>query len=236
MPTFGPSDLLALWESGSPRHGLDRALLLCAMARPDVPAARLADLPLGVLNEALIHLRRLMFGQRIDAWLKCDQCGERLELSLDSDTLLGEAGASDARPELAIAGFRFRAPCSRDLAAVAGERAPEAAALRILERCCTARPADPAPALEALLDEAEAGLEALDPTAEFRLDVACEVCGHRWSAPFDIGALLWEEVAARARALLGEVHLLARAYGWSEADILALSAHRRAAYLDMVSA
>ena len=41
---------------------------------------------------------------------------------------------------------------------------------------------------------------------------------------------------ARARALLAAVHTLARAYGWSEPDVLALSEQRRAAYLEMVTA
>jgi hypothetical protein len=236
MPVLGASTLLGLWETGSPRHGLDRALLLGTLARPDLPSARLAELPLGVLNEALIRLRRAMFGKHIEAWIGCERCGERLALTLDSDMLLGEAGESDARPELELAGFRFRALCTGDLAAVAAESDQEAAALRLLDLCCVTRPADPAVPLKSLLDEAETGLEALDPTAEFRLDVACEICGHRWSAPFDIGALLWEEIEARARALLGEVHLLARAYGWREAEILALPDRRRAAYLDMVYA
>jgi hypothetical protein len=52
---------------------------------------------------------------------------------------------------------------------------------------------------------------------------------------FDIGAFLWEEIAAQARRLLREVHTLARAYGWREADILVMSAARRQAYLEMVS-
>jgi hypothetical protein len=55
-------------------------------------------------------------------------------------------------------------------------------------------------------------------------------------ATFDAGSLLWEEIDARARALLAEVHQLAAAYGWSEGQILALSDRRRAVYLDLVGA
>ena len=40
--------------------------------------------------------------------------------------------------------------------------------------------------------------------------------------------------SARAGALLHEVHRLASAYGWSEAQILALSPARRAQYLALV--
>ena len=41
---------------------------------------------------------------------------------------------------------------------------------------------------------------------------------------------------ARAQRLLMEVHLLARAYGWREADILGMSPARRNAYLQRVAA
>jgi len=44
----------------------------------------------------------------------------------------------------------------------------------------------------------------------------------------------WAELAAEAKRLLREVDALARAYGWREADILALSSQRRHAYLELV--
>ena len=41
--------------------------------------------------------------------------------------------------------------------------------------------------------------------------------------------------ALRMRGIhLGEVHVLAREYGWSERDILAMSASRRQLYLDTI--
>jgi hypothetical protein len=74
-----------------------------------------------------------------------------------------------------------------------------------------------------------------DPQAEVLLDLACPACDHRWPLLFDATAYLWAEIAVHARRLLREVHLLARAYGWREADVLALSAARRSYYLDLVS-
>jgi hypothetical protein len=52
---------------------------------------------------------------------------------------------------------------------------------------------------------------------------------------FDIAAYLWQEVDARARRALRDTHTLARAYGWREADILAMSDFRRQQYLEMVA-
>ena len=51
---------------------------------------------------------------------------------------------------------------------------------------------------------------------------------------FDIGGLLLGRGRVAGPPLLWEVHTLASAYGWCEAEILALSAVRGAGYLDMV--
>jgi len=234
------TELLALWESGLVRHSIDRALLLCAWARPELPPTPLADLPLGTINAALLRLRATCFGPRIDAYTDCEACGERLALPLDVGQLLAGAGTGDAQAGIEIGGLHFRAATSRDLAAVADGRDPQSAALRLLQRCCVEYTDAPAPMvadlLPDLIGEVEAGLEALDPAADFGLAVTCDACGHAWVAGLDIGTLLWDEIAARARALLLEIHGLARAYGWSEPEILALSPQRRAAYLGLVGA
>ena len=75
-----------------------------------------------------------------------------------------------------------------------------------------------------------------DPQADVQLALACPGCRHEWSAPFDIATFFWSELKARAEMLLREVHELAAAYGWSENEILGLSAARRAAYLEIVRA
>jgi hypothetical protein len=228
-------ELLMLWEGGINRHPIDRALLLGAWARPELSPAQLAELPVGALNAALLRLREAWFGSRIDGCVDCERCGERLELVLEVEELLAGACDGDARAELEMSGFRFRVPDSRDLAAVAHERDAEAATLRLLERCWLERPKAPPPEMASLLAQIEAELEARDPTAHFDLSVACHACGHQWTASLQAGELLWDELGARARLLLVQIHALARAYGWTEPEILALSPQRRALYLDMVS-
>jgi hypothetical protein len=242
------TDLLALWERGRPRHPLDRALLLGAWARPDLEPTRLAGLPLGVLATTLLRLRAACFGPRIEAYVDCEHCGERLALELAVDALLAAAGtgretaehaetgiAESGIAETEIDGVRLRAPTSRDLAAVAAQPDGETAARRLIKRCCTAPAGTSDQVLDGLRERIEAALETLDPAADLALALTCGQCGHQWTASLDIGALLWDEIDSRAAALIGEVHRLARAYGWTEPQILALSPARRAAYLDLVS-
>ena len=55
-----------------------------------------------------------------------------------------------------------------------------------------------------------------------------------WEASVDVGSFVWEEIAAEARRVVHEVDRLARAYGWREADILAMTPARRRTYLALV--
>jgi len=237
MAPLSAPEVLAIWERGRARHAIDRALLLFAAACPELPPDRLADLPLGQRNAALLRLRRSTFGPEIRAYIDCPGCSARMELALQTDLFLPPAGRTDAGGEFETDGFRFRLPTSRDLSAVLGRADEESAAAHLLERCCVARPDDPSSApLHSLLAKIEAGLESLDPGADVKLLLTCEGCEHAWAAPFDIADVLWDEVHARARALLAAVHALARAYGWSEREVLALGEQRRSAYLGMVMA
>jgi hypothetical protein len=87
---------------------------------------------------------------------------------------------------------------------------------------------------EAVVQELSGRLARADRQADIALDLRCPECAGSWSATFDIAAFLWAEISVRAKQLLGDVHALAWAYGWSEADILAMSDARRQCYLGMV--
>lgn len=101
---------------------------------------------------------------------------------------------------------------------------------------------DGAPGLRALGPVAREALETAlartvadwDPQADIELALTCPACGAQWRTPFDITAFLWRELEAWAMRTLRETHLLATAYGWSEEDILALSAWRRQHYIGLI--
>lgn len=234
MRALGSTDILSLWERGARRHALDRSALLCAWARPDWPAEKIADRPLGDITAALLQLREASFGARIESHVDCEHCGARLQLLLRTSDLLQPAPRDVA--EASVGSLLVRPPALRDLAAVAHELDAERAARQLLARCTLQGGADAAALSNDALREVEDALEAIDPNADLALDVHCEACGAHSTAQLDAGVLLWDEIDARARALLAEVHALASAYGWSEGEILSLGAARRASYLAMVGA
>ncbi|MFZ4506489.1 MAG: hypothetical protein ACOYON_02185 [Fimbriimonas sp.] len=90
-------------------------------------------------------------------------------------------------------------------------------------------------ALASGLDSASlASIGDTDPLAEIGFEPTCLECGHSWHVGLDPASFVWSAVESRASAILGEVHTLARAYGWSEREILDLSPARRHLYLTMV--
>lgn len=239
MQALTGATLLSVWERGASRHALDRSALLATVARPEWPAAEIADLPLGAVNASLLRLRSATFGPHIAGHADCTQCGQRLAFTVDTQQMLppahgdgGDDGDDPAPRETEVAGLRVRAPSLRDLAAVSTQTNARQAARALLARCTLA--GDLAQIDDAALRQVEDALDALDPQADLVLALHCVACGHAGEAQLDAGALLWEEIEVRAHVLLGEVHRLASVYGWSEAQILALSSARRASYLAMV--
>ncbi len=211
-------------------------MLALGAALPDTPRDTLADWPLGRRNMALAQLRCSSFGPRLQGWTSCAGCGEKVEFDLDANALVSAQEEEHARPEaLTVGGERFRLPTSRDLAELMAAPDARSAAIRLLERCRESG-AEPLALSDAMLDEVEEKLACADPMADIRLALLCPVCGHEWDGTLDIARFVWTEIESRARRLLWEVHHLARAYGWTEAETLSLTAARRAMYLEMVQA
>ncbi len=219
----GDSDCLLLAERGATRHPLDRALLLAAVAQPEIDWA---DRPLGARDVCLIALRCAWFGPSFDAVLACKACGELLSLQVDLRRFAEPASESDS--PVNVQGLRFRRPTTRDLAAITGRLDVDDAAEALLQRL--ALDGVPAGWSSDERAEVEAALDAADPLAHLTLDVSCEHCGHGFAAPLDIATALWEELAAHTARVIDDVHLLATAYGWTEPQILAMSPARRGLY------
>jgi hypothetical protein len=222
--------LLAAWESGVGRPAVDRAVALAALASGLSPDD-VADLPLGACDLLLLRLREQCFGPHLDGLADCPDCHAELDVRIDIDELRVDAEPAAAGGdkadggqviEVAGAEVRLRPLTSRDVRACGADRD------RLLARCVAGGPENPAPDLLAAV---EASLDLLDPQAAVALTLDCPMCGTAWQAPVDVIEFVWSEVHRFAHRLLSDVHTLARAYGWSEFDVLAVSPPRRRFYL-----
>lgn len=210
----------------------DRVALYAATlpdARPLVRALTLAQLggvtdaetlPLGARDRALMALWRGWFGEKVPCLDACEACKQ--EVSFD----LPLAAFDEQSEQAPLATKGWRPLTTQDLVEV--EHLPPDQARLSLTKAVTGDGAEDRA-------EVEAWLEAHDPLARLEIDLTCAFCAAQWSRPFDIVAHLWTALRGHGQALLREIHLLANAYHWSEADILTLPPARRRAYLQMVA-
>jgi len=239
MCALSDADLLSLWEDGCGLHPLDRGVRAVCALLTETSAENVEDWTLGRRNQALAQLHSDCFGPELQGWTECAQCGEKLEFWVDCRSLMEKQREGTDEP-IVLHGRRFRVPTSRDLARVAGESDPERATMKLLEVCRVEtddlhEQAEPLPEwsggdLERLGEQ----MIAADPLAEIVLSFECPVCRSVREQALDLVEFVWAELEAAAKRILGEVHALASAYGWSEREILALSESRRAMYLAMV--
>ena len=234
-----PAELLDVWERGGPLPAGRRALALLAAA---VDEDGLERRSIGDRDADLLSLRERLFGPHVGAVVDCPSCGERQELSFRVDDVRVPRPEPPAELSVTVDGVqaRFRLPTTADLDDLddldgAGAGDVDAAAEALLRRCVLSVSGDGPPLAGALAAAIGERMAAADPQADVQLALSCDGCGTAWSAAFDIAAFLWSEVDAWAWRLVADVDQLARAYGWTERDVLALSPPRRRIYLEVTA-
>lgn len=240
--------LLHLWESALGVPAAQRAALLAHAAGAAQPAT------LGASNRALLRLHRQLCGPALPLLAACPRCAAALEFTLDTAALDAGAVADSPGPgsgqeagtevhELALGQtvLRFRLPRNDDLLHLDAQANAQDAAQSLFQRCVlqvevagqegsvgTLGP-DVRQALAQAIDD-------LEPLASLEFQLGCAECGHSFLAPLDLGSVTFAELRHRAEQVLADVAALAHAYGWREADVLALTPMRRAAYLQLAGA
>jgi hypothetical protein len=236
------TQLLDAWERALSESPTRRALSLLTAAHPELSEGEIAALPIGRRDARLLRLRERLFGSQLSLVVPCPRCGDCIESRLRVDDIACDHVASAATTHVAESrGYRvtFRLPTSDDLIAL--PRDGEAADASPLLMCrCVLDARDPQGEQRAVVDLPEdvvadvvLQMEKADPGADLELAFECPACGHHWQEMFDIAGFLWREVYAWAQRTLRDVHVLARAYGWREPDVLSLSPTRRQIYLEL---
>jgi hypothetical protein len=236
------ADLLNVWERGRSQAPMDRTLSLLTLGHSGTKSEDFARLRIGERDARLLELRGRVFGSRIAGRADCPACGESIEMSFTISEIQSMP-ASDV-PETCTAKFgkyeiNFRLPDSNDLATIVPGGDIATQKRRLVQSCVLdAKYSGQPVAANQLPEDTVAALSErmseLDPQGDVQLALSCPQCSHRWQAPLDIASFMWKELHAWATQLLRDVHVLASAYGWNEADILGMSPWRRQAYLEFI--
>lgn len=236
--------LLDLWERGAHASPAERGRLLACAALPNLRVDDVGGLTLGQRNRALFDLRSLVFGPVLEAAVRCPSCTTAVEFSLEANDFVEQAGTDSAVAwqQMNVDDFHitFRPMTTEDLSAAGRTGRADLARRELVGRAIGAvRRSDESIAFQDVpphvFDAIGDAIIDMDPGVEAVIGLDCPACAHAWSLPLDIASFLWSEVVSESERLLFEIHTLARAYGWREGDVLALSSVRRKAYLDMAT-
>lgn len=241
MRALTPAELLDVWEQGYRQNWPGRAIVLLAAACAELGGRELRDMPVGQRDSLLLTLREWLFGPELAVLASCPACDAAVEATLQTADLRVEAAVAGAVQSIDVDGWRvaFRSPTIGDLLALSAGDDIGLARLGVLSLCVvdTCAPDGATASAAALPDEVIAAVVArmadVDAQANLDLSLTCPECGHRWQMLFDIVSFIWKEIHAWVLRTMRDVHRLARAYGWREADILALSPTRREIYLQL---
>jgi hypothetical protein len=226
---LGAEAILQIWERGRREHPVDRALTILAVLSGR-PRRELAAISVERRDSLLLDWRSRLFGDSLAGYAACPQCGCGVDVSL---TPVGLAEPEE-RFVVQVCGqdLAVRLPTSLDLAAITGCESVEAAQRILVSRCVEDSHALDPEAVAATLD---AELDRRAGISAGAVALTCPDCRHGWNVPIDVATFTWREIEILAGHLLRYVDVLARRYGWSEQEILALSPARRRFYLELAS-
>lgn len=228
---------------GSLPEACHQVLARC-LGRPGEPHAEMLEkvrgLGLAERDRLLIELRSRSLGSRIKGEVECPRCNSAEEVEFAAADLPIQPPAGNDPlvidlPSGKVARLRQLAAGDHEqFAATSGLDGAAQMALAI-DRALLSLEGDPC----GLEDEDRKALEqalALSVPQELRIDIDCHACGQRLSARFGACAFFLAELREHSKTLIDDVHILARTYHWSEADVLRLTLRRRLAYLLRIEA
>jgi hypothetical protein len=172
--------------------------------------------------QGLIAVATATRGADWTSTVRCEACGALMDLPLRLD-----AFRRDEDPlAIALDGVEIALPTGADQKAwlEAGTDGPAAMQARLLPPSLAGREA-----------EVEAALADADPLTVLAIETGCPECGAANALELDLEATCLALLAMEQRRLVDDVHALAAAYHWSEAEILAVPPRRRRLYLDRIA-
>lgn len=191
---------------------------------------RLDALTLGDRTRLMLAVLVASYGAPVELLLSCgsEGCDETYELPLDVRAIL--EGASVAPDSFAFqvgdAEVSVTLPTGADMIALAKTATTTSAAL--FARCAPGSTPD-------MWEGIENEMARRDPFAEVYFATTCDACGAEVRGLLDPLVLVNNEMRSYGNVMV-EIDRLARSYGWSDAQLGAMTAHRRRLYLAALAA
>ena len=221
------------------RPQLIGAILRCCVESPD---ERLDAATLDRRVRALLQIVRETQGDRLIWKARCanEDCEHEMELELSVSQLLRMPAPAECFSWSAEPGceLELRLPTGRDQIEwreSAANANVEGVDLRmassLVSRVNGQQPASDWTLPQEWLTALDAAFREHDMLTAMELQVSCPWCGKESALQPDVEALALSRLAAEQKRVLEEIHQLAAAYHWTEAEVLALPRLRRSFYI-----
>ena len=230
------SDEETVGDTGTPSAiALIDRLLVSVPGTPVGPGSA-AALTATDRDRVLAAVHRRVYGTRIRSTLSCGGCADRFDMDFNLDDLLSGLGRRpDAAEVQALgdgvfqtdSGMQFRLPTGEEECACIGLSSGEAVGW-LASRCLVRGAGADEEALQL-------AMEVAGPVADVELQAQCPECGGVQPVHFDLQRYVLSGLANERQGLATEVHLLARAYGWSRTEIMEMPRSQRKSSVALVT-
>ncbi len=208
----------------------------------------------------LLELRKLTFGDKIQATLLCPwpDCGNKMDIdfsindiSVEESKDKGPLYQMDLSPDAAFTNgkkkfteIRFRLPNGGDQEAISPliHQNEGLAFSMLLKRCI--QKIGPYEKLEEehiyqlsplARMEIEKQMDAVSPKVDLTMTANCPECNREFDVPFDIHNFFFGELQTSLNMLYREIHYLAYHYHWSEKEIMEMPREKRYHYIEVLA-
>lgn len=229
----GADDLMLQEATGNPAEvGLR---LLGRLARTAGQTRDWTDLVVTDFEFLLLHFRARRLGDEMTLGFACGNCRARVEVPIRVSDFLADIRkrpATDVAPDSSrpgwflLDGAGFRLPTAGDQAEIVGR--PDAVRL-LADRCL-----DGKARTQPVRRRIERAMAAMAPEVSRSLAGSCPCCGAALEAPLHVARVVIGELRRAAATVHDDIDLIARAYHWPEAEIVALPQDRRRAYAERI--
>lgn len=200
-------------------------------------ASTVWDMPVGSRIAWLLAIADLEGDGPFTVVLRCPRsdCLEQMEIEVTLEDVLSTVPPGSAEPvAVAVDGVRFvlRRPTGSDQLRWLGAGPAAMNRRAILQSLIVEGPRE---LTDGHVEALEAALDEHDPLLRFTITtecLACSVTSEHETSLTDCALTVLQRAQQR---VIEEVHVLGRAYGWREPDILALPPWRRSRYLGLVA-
>ena len=222
--------ILSVWESCRNSSNLYKAVVLASLTTKNHDLSTVSEWSIEKRDAALFELRQKFFGNQFTGVSNCPSCNEQVEWEFSmNDLSLSKSTALPNNIQLAVeisgTNFLFRLPNSNDLLT---DNQTE-----IIKNCCLSNSDKNGEFSSEFIEVILRAFEKKCMASNISYNLQCTECSEEWQALFDIPFYLWKEIDHWAKQFLNQVYLLAKHLGWSENEIISMSAERRNYYLQL---